>query len=121
MSTTFLGSSSLARKTEARVEKDLVPVRHVFNTWLATGIWPDEPGSRRSRKSTMHAKDNSGAEPSGEVVYLEPVRPNQEDSWRAPKQKQLYKHKGRGHSPEISIKRERNKPPVNEPWCWRTA
>jgi hypothetical protein len=68
----------------------------------------------------MHAKDNSGAEPSGEVVYLEPVRPNQEDTWRAPNQKQLYKHKGRGRSPEISIKRERNAVPKGEPFIWMT-
>jgi hypothetical protein len=37
-----------------------------------------------------------------------------------PTSKQLYKHKGRGHSPEISQKRNRNKPPGDEAWMWRT-
>src|SRR5262249_33744027 len=35
--------------------------------------------------------------------------------------KKLFKHKGRGHSPEISIRRNRNRPPADEPWSWRTA
>lgn len=39
----------------------------------------------------------------------------------SPTNKQLFKYKGRGHSPEISIKRNRNKPPSDEPWSWRTA
>jgi hypothetical protein len=34
--------------------------------------------------------------------------------------KQIYKHKGRGNSPEISIKRDRNKVPAGEPFMWMT-
>jgi hypothetical protein len=37
-----------------------------------------------------------------------------------PTNKQLFKHKGRGHSPEISIKRDRNAVPKGEPWIWLT-
>jgi hypothetical protein len=32
----------------------------------------------------------------------------------------LYKHKGRGHSPQISILRNRNKVPAGEPFSWQT-
>ena len=30
--------------SEDRIERDIAPVRHRFNTWLANGIWPNEPG-----------------------------------------------------------------------------
>jgi hypothetical protein len=29
---------------EDRIQRDLAPVRHKFNTWLANSIWPNEPG-----------------------------------------------------------------------------
>jgi hypothetical protein len=38
----------------------------------------------------------------------------------SPTNKQIYKHKGRGHSPEISIKRDRNAVPKGEPFIWLT-
>ena len=42
------------------------------------------------------------------------------DNSNFPSNKQIYKHKGRGHSPEISIRRERNKVPIGEAFIWFT-
>jgi hypothetical protein len=42
------------------------------------------------------------------------------NDFNSPTNRQLFKHKGRGHSPEISQKRNRNKPPSDEAWSWRT-
>jgi hypothetical protein len=42
------------------------------------------------------------------------------DTSNFPTRKQLFKHKGRGHSPEISIKRDRNAVPKGEPFIWLT-
>jgi hypothetical protein len=42
------------------------------------------------------------------------------DNPNFPSNKQIYKYKGRGHSPEISIRRERNKIPSGEPFIWLT-
>jgi hypothetical protein len=38
----------------------------------------------------------------------------------SPTNKQLSKYKGRGNSPEISQKRNRNRPPSDDAWSWRT-
>ena len=60
----------------------------------------------------------SNTEDSSNVIAWNSVRPNQE--WNPPSDKQLYKHKGRANSPEISIKRERNAVPKGEPFIWMT-
>jgi hypothetical protein len=52
-------------------------------------------------------------EESSNVVEF---RPN----WTPPSDKQLFKHKGRANSPEISIRRNRNTIPKGEPFIWQT-
>jgi hypothetical protein len=85
------------------------------------GYSPDEiatmaPADAHKIIGNAQANDNAKAPSADEPPHIETVG----DHWEAPTDRQRYKHKGRGKSPEISIKRDRNAIPKGEPWVWMT-